>query len=134
MSPATREEIAAAVEETRRQLDSRPPAPVTGEHVIPEMRVERSSIGVTVAISAAVAIASAALSGGIVWGQTSTDLKNAQTEVAKVEARVTATEKAAADARLSAAVELAENRAAHKSLMEAVERIERAVTTKGGGK
>ena len=62
MSPASREEIAAAVEETRRQLDSRPPQHASGEHPIPEMRVSEKTwfswgvVVVVVGIAATVAV------------------------------------------------------------------------------
>jgi uncharacterized protein HemX len=62
MSPASREEIQAAVEETRRQLDSRPPQHASGEHAVPEMRVSERTwfswgvVVVVVGIAATVAV------------------------------------------------------------------------------
>lgn len=93
MSPASREEIAAAVEETRRHLDSRPPQHASGEHPVPEMRVsERTwfSWGVVVPAAGIVALIAVSVAQGRALAQqadkTTDDVTTLRLKVAESDA------------------------------------------------
>ena len=114
MSPATKEEIQAVVEETRR-IASQPPHPASGEHPVPTM-IEATSIGTKIAVGVAIALASAALTGGVVWGQSSAKLADTQATADK------ALQKASAHD-----IDIALNAEQHKQILEALKEIKQDV-------
>jgi len=129
VSPASKEEIAAVIAETQRIHDSQPPhrlVDAQGREPAEERPVvvtERMRLSYPIVVS--LLTLTVVVAGSFARGQALAQQTDA------VEARVGAVEKAAADAKLAAAVELAENRAAHRALLEAIERVEKAVEKAG---